>query len=312
MLSSQFFAACTPGGKSALFTSISEAHSGITFQNILTESDSLNALTFTNMYHGAGVGIGDFNNDSLPDIIFAGNMVSSSLYLNAGNCTFKDVTGASGLSTHTWVNGVSVVDINQDGWKDIYLCTANMGDSNKAGNLLFINQGLDKDGVPRFEEMAAAYGLDNRAYCMQAAFFDYDRDGDLDMYLLNNGVVSAKTNYLIRPKMLHSESETTDCLYRNDGGAGHPHFTNVSREAGIQAEGFGLGVAISDVNRDGYPDIYVSNDFITNDLLWINNGDGSFTDSNKALLQHTSLNGMGVDIADINNDGWPDIMQLDW
>jgi len=311
LFSLMLFAACNPGGKPVLFKLMPETQTGITFRNIITESDSLNALNFTNIYHGSGVGIGDFNNDSLPDVFLAGNMVSCKLYLNQSEFKFKDITTDAGTQTHQWVNGVSIIDINQDGWKDIYCSVGNLGDSAASANLLFINQGNNKSGIPVFREMAAEYGLNNKAYSMQAAFFDYDRDGDLDMYLLNNGVASAKTSYMIRPRMLNGESETTDQLFRNDGGTDHPHFTNVSRIAGITAEGFGLGLAISDLNNDGFPDIYVSNDFISSDLLWMNNGNGSFTDHCNDYLQHTSLNGMGVDIADINNDGWNDIMQLD-
>ena len=176
-----------------------ESQTGIVFRNIITETDSLNALNFTNIYHGSGVGIGDFNNDSLPDVFLAGNMVSCKLYLNQSGFKFKDITTDAGTQTHLWVNGISIVDINQDGWKDIYCCVGNLGDSTSSANLLFVNQGNNSAGIPVFREMAAEYGLNNKAYSMQAAFFDYDGDGDLDMYLLNNGVASAKTSYFIRP-----------------------------------------------------------------------------------------------------------------
>lgn len=305
------FSACTNSENQKLFTLVSQEETNISFSNTITETDSLNALNYSNVYHGAGVGIGDFNNDSLPDIFLGGNMVSSKLYLNKGEWVFQDVTSPSGVSTDRWVNGIAVIDINQDGLKDIYLCLANQGDSSTTGNQLFINRGPDKNGIPLFDEMAAAYGLDDNSYSMQAAFFDYDRDGDLDMYLLNNALVKEQENYIIRRKMTNGENSNTDKLYRNDGPIQQPRFVNVSQEAGILAEGYGLGVAVTDINKDGWPDIYVSNDYISDDLLWMNNGNGTFTERNKDFFQHTSLNGMGVDVADYNNDGWSDLVQVD-
>ncbi|GAO41516.1 VCBS repeat-containing protein [Flavihumibacter petaseus] len=298
------FATCSTGGKPALFERVDEEYSGLHFNNLITAGDSLNALNFPNIYHGAGVGIGDFNGDGLPDVFMAGNMVSSRLYLNQGSFRFTDITSPAKVETTKWVNGVSVVDINQDGRKDIYLSCI-------GANILFINKGPDASGIPVFEDQAAAYGLNNTAYSMQAAFFDYDLDGDLDMYLLNNGLASAKTNYLVRPRLLKGESETTDRLYRSDGDKTQPCFTDVTIAAGLGAEGFGLGVAVSDLNHDGYPDLYISNDYISNDLLLINNRNGTFSDRNNQWITQTSLNGMGVDIADVNNDGWTDIVQLD-
>lgn len=275
---------------------------GITFNNLITESDTLNPLSHIYIYNGAGVGVIDINNDGLPDLFFTGNKVSSKLYLNKGGLQFEDITEKAGVDTDVWCTGVSVVDINADGFQDIYVCVADRNATHRGKNLLFINQGNNT-----FTEEAATYGLDDDGYSTQAAFFDYDRDGDLDMYLLTNGIEKHNHNN-IRPRKVKGQGVSTDRLYRNNGDN---TFTNVSEEAGIMAEGYGLGIGILDVNEDGWPDIYCANDFITNDLLWINNGDGTFADSLMSYVTQISHNGMGVDIADFNNDGLRDILVVD-
>lgn len=284
------------------FKLLGQEETGITFNNLITETDSLNPLSHIYIYNGAGVGVVDVNNDDLPDLFFAGNLVSSKLYLNKGDLRFEDITSQAGVSTTAWCTGVSVVDINADGFQDIYVCVADREYTEKGKNLLFINQGDNT-----FKEEASRYGLDDEGYSTQAAFFDYDRDGDLDLYLLTNGIEKHNHND-IRPRKLKGEGKSTDRFYRNNGDN---TFTNVSREAGITAEGYGLGIAIFDVNNDGWPDVYCANDFITNDLLWVNNGDGTFTDSLTRYVTQISHNGMGIDIADLNNDELTDIVVVD-
>jgi hypothetical protein len=289
-----------------LFATHSGPELGITFQNTLVTNDSVNALTFEYIYNGSGVGVGDFNNDGLYDLYFGGNQVSSRLYLNKGNLQFEDITEKSGTTTNRWVTGVAVVDINGDGLDDIYLCVGGIGPPDTRKNLLFVNQGI-KDGVPTFRELGEAYGLADDSYSTMAAFFDYDKDGDLDMYLLNNWLEKFNRNNL-RPRRLNGEAESTDKLYRNNGDN---TFTDVSAEAGILIEGYGLGVVICDINNDSWPDIYVSNDFLSNDLLWINRGDGTFQNRIGDYLKHQAHNGMGADVADFNNDNLPDIVAVD-
>ncbi|MBO0933873.1 VCBS repeat-containing protein [Fibrella aquatilis] len=308
------------GHSDTLFARVPSAQTGITFANVLTETDSLNALTFEYMYNGAGVGVGDFNRDGLADLYFAGNQVTSRLYLNqtkpGGVLRFSDITAPSKTSTDSWCTGVSVADVNQDGWPDIYVCVA--GKTPKTphrANKLFINNGLKTGGgIPTFTEQAEAYGLNDTGYSTQAVFFDYDRDGDLDCYLLTNAL-EPSSHATVRPKRLNGEAPDTDRLYENRGG----HFINVSRAAGILAEGYGLGVCLSDLDSNGWPDLYCANDFISNDLVWMNNGNHAdnqtvipiFHNQAGAMLKHQTHNAMGVDIADINNDALPDIVVLD-
>ncbi|QHT69860.1 VCBS repeat-containing protein [Rhodocytophaga rosea] len=294
-------AACRPNNDSRLFELVPASETGITFANTITTSDSMNALNFDYIYNGGGVAVGDVNNDSLPDIYFTGNMVSGKLYLNKGNFQFEDITEKAGVSTTKWTTGVAMVDINTDGLLDLYVCVAGK-DSTQSANLLFVSNG---NGT--FTEKAKEYGLADTGYSTQAAFFDYDNDGDLDMYLLTNAYENFNRN-ITRPKFTKGEGKSTDRLYRNNGD--HT-FTNVSKEAGILVEGYGLGVAVSDINQDGWPDVYVANDFLTNDLLWINNQNGTFTESAARYMKHQSHNGMGTDVADYNNDGLVDIVVLD-
>ena len=290
------------------FTLMNADETNINFSNTITESDSVNVFTNEYMYNGSGVGIGDFNNDGLPDIFFCGSTVSSKLYINKGNFKFEDVTVAAGLETNRWCTGVSIVDINNDGFMDIYICVSHSTDKDKRKNLLFIN-----DGKLHFSEQAAAYGLADTGYSTQAAFFDYDKDGDLDMYLLNHRLYSHNANNL-QPKDTSGNSPAQDRLYRNDGipaGQTHPVFHDVSMQAGIKEDGYGLGIVITDVNNDNWPDIYVANDYIGNDLLWLNNKNGHFSNVISTSLKHQSYNSMGTDAADINNDGLPDLAVVD-
>ncbi len=290
-----------------MFELRSPAETGIVFANTLREDDSVyNVIDFDYLYNGGGVAIADVNNDGLLDIYFAGNMVSSRLYLNRGHFRFEDVTEAAGVGTHVWVSGVTVVDINQDGLPDLYLSVGGP-DAARRGNLLFVNQGPDQSGTPRFVEEAQRFGIADSGYNTHAAFFDYNRDGALDLYILKNALESHNRNR-IRPKIGDGQAPSTDRLYRNNGDG---TFSDVSRQAGILAEGYGLGVAVTDLNGDGWPDVYVANDFLSNDLVWINNRDGTFTNLAAEYLQHQSFSAMGADVADVNNDGLVDIMVLD-
>lgn len=294
--------------KDTLFDLVSSEHSGIDFINQITTDDSINILNYEYLYNGGGVGVGDFNNDSLPDIFFTGNMLPCRLYINKGNLQFADLTEPSTIDTRgVWAYGVSVIDINQDGWQDIYLSAGGMGNKDAFPNKLYINQ-----GDLTFKESAKEYGLADPGESIQAAFFDYDRDGDLDMYLLTGGGFE-RPPVVPRPILKDGTARNTDRLYRNDFDEEkrHPFFTNVSKDAGIVEEGFGLGIAILDVNEDGWPDVYVTNDYLTNDLLYINNQDGTFSEKAALYFKHTSHFAMGNDAGDINNDGLIDIVALD-
>jgi ASPIC and UnbV/FG-GAP-like repeat/FG-GAP repeat len=300
--------------KKTLFEKISSANSGIHFNNEIIENDSINPLDLTNIYNGGGVGIGDFNRDGLPDIYFTGNTVSNKLYLNKGDFKFDDITTAAGVGGEgKWCRGVAVVDINNDGWPDIYVCATIRNNPEQRRNLLYINQGLDKNGIPHFKEMAREYGLGDTLYSTMAAFFDYDNDGDLDMYLVVNNIPKGYNANVYKPIVTDGSFPSTGRLYRNDWNDSlkHPVFTDVSKQAGITTEGFGHDVTIADINKDGWKDIYVSNDFLGDDILYINNHDGTFTDKVKSYFKHTSANGMGQDIEDINNDGLADVVELD-
>jgi hypothetical protein len=287
-----------------LYKAVNSTETGIHFSNTLSYGDSLSVIDFEYMYNGGGVAVGDINNDGLLDIYFTGNMVSSKLYLNKGNWKFEDITEQAKVTTSTWASGVAMVDINQDGFKDIYISVGGHRNTpeNVRENILFIN-----NGDLTFTEQAEKYGLNDKGYGIQSTFFDYDLDGDLDMYLLRNSFVSYSRN-ASRPKVVNGEAASNDKLFRNNGDL---TFTDVTKEAGILIEGFGLGVTVSDFNDDGWPDIYVSNDFITNDLLWINNQDGTFTNKVASYLKHQTFNSMGNDVADYNNDGLVDIAVVD-
>ncbi len=291
-----------------LFERLTSAETHVDFINEITETDSFNILTNEYMYNGGGVGIADFNLDGLADIVFSGNKVSSRVYLNKGDFQFEDITSnLQGLTNDQWYSGVAIADVNADGLPDIYLTSTNSRDSLLRKNRLWINLGADDDGKPSFSEQAEAYGIADQGYSVNAGFLDYDLDGDLDLYVLNNIVNKiVPTNY--RPKLTDGSATNNDRLYRNDGIG---HFEDVTLQAGIRYEGYGLGLAFGDLNKDGYPDIYVSNDYIANDLLYINQRNGTFLNMADSLLSYSSKFSMGNDIADINQDGNPDIMTLD-
>lgn len=301
-------------GKDTLFKTVDSKRSGIHFNNAIQETDTINVLDYENVYNGGGVGIGDFNNDGLQDIYFTGNLVSNKLYLNKGNFTFTDVTEKAAVDGNgRWCRGASVVDINNDGWQDIYVSTSIKENAIERANLLYINQGVDKGGIPHFKEMAAQYGLNDTTHSTMAAFFDYDNDSDLDVYVLVNEIIDDDFPNSFRPRKIEGEHPSTGRLYRNDWNdtLKHPVFTNVSKKSGITVEGYGHGVAIADINKDGWKDIYVSNDYLSSNILYINNGDGTFTDKVTSYFKHTAANAMGNDIIDINNDGLQDVIEVD-
>lgn len=291
-----------------LFRLLPASETGVDFANNIFETDSFNILTFEYIYNGGGVAIADFNGDGLQDIFFTGNQVANRLYLNKGDLRFTDVTETANVNINDrWNTGVAVADINNDGLPDIYVCAAMYPDSTARANMLFINKGPNEHGVPIFKNEAAEYGVADTGHSMNAAFFDYDNDGDLDLYVLTNQQLkSTPSNY--RPKMRDGSSPNTDRLYRNNGDG---TFTNVSAQAGILIEGFGLGLSIVDIDDDGWQDIYVSNDFISNDILYVNQHDGTFKNEITQYIGHQSQFSMGNDAADINNDGLPDLMTLD-
>lgn len=295
--------------KSPLFKLLPSASTGVSFANIISENDTLNILNQANIYNGGGVGIGDFNNDGLVDIYLAGNMVANKFYLNKGSMKFVDYTTTAGVAgAGRWCTGVAVVDINADGRLDLYVSASFRKDPLLRTNLLYINQGINKDSVPVFKESAEEYGIADTGFSTQGYFFDYDKDGDLDLYLVTNELYDLKTPIRFRPKLVDGSALNTDRLYKNNGNG---TFTNVSKEAGILIEGWGHAASISDFNMDGWPDVYVANDFVSNDLLYINNRDGTFTNRLAEYFKHTGWNAMGTDVVDINNDGLVDVISLE-
>ena len=294
--------------KSPRFQLLNSKHTGVDFTNTIVETDSFHVMSYEYIYNGAGVGIGDLNNDGLQDIIFAGNQVSPRIYLNLGDFRFRDITPmAQGLTNDQWYSSVTLVDINSDGWLDFYLTSTANENPEKCKNRLWVNQGTRDNSTPVFIEMAEKYGIADDRQSVHAAFFDYDLDGDLDLYIMNN-TVNQRMNTSYRQKIIDGSAINNDRLYRNNGDGS---YTNVTLEAGIVYEGFGLGLAIGDVNKDGYPDIYVSNDYISNDLLYINQGDGTFRNEIRKYMSYQTKSSMGNDMADVNNDGNPDMFTLD-
>lgn len=302
-----FLSSCNT--KDKRFELMDSSQTGIDFMNNLEPTPELNIFNYLYFYDGAGVAAGDFTGDGLPDLYFASNQGENKLYLNEGDFEFRDVTTqAFNTSTSDWSTGVTIVDINDDGLLDIYVSNVGGYLELDGRNQLFINMGLDEEGVPQFEEQAEDYGLDFQGLATQAVFFDYDLDGDLDMYMMNHSVHSFDT-YTQSTLREESHPIAGDRLLRNDGGT----FTEVTEEAGIfnSALGYGLGIAVTDFNQDGYPDIYIGNDFHEDDYIYINNGDGTFTESLGEMINHTSYSSMGNDVVDINNDGLIDIFSLD-
>lgn len=318
------------------FRLLSPDESGIQFGNALTIRDTLNILDNEMIYNGAGVAVGDWNGDSLPDIFFTANMEDNALYVNRGKLKFEDVTKSAGVSKPRpcWSAGATVVDINTDGRLDLYVSNMLYGLAESRRNLLYVNQGNDANGVPTFREMAADYGLDNHSHSAQTVFFDYDLDGDLDAYILVNQIDMQYANqYLSKP--FRQNSPTADRLLRNDFDSkrGHAFFTDVSTQAGIEAQGYGHGVSVADFNDDGWPDLYVTNDYLSNDNLFINQGGRGqritvgqglsspsslsspfspiFIDRIHDCMKHLSWSAMGNDVADVNNDGRLDVLATD-
>jgi hypothetical protein len=299
---------CRRPNDRSVFRRLSPRHTGVTFANTITTSDSVNVQSDFFVYNGGGVAIGDIDNDGRPDIYFTGNMVSSRLYWNTGGMRFEDITASAGVETDRWASGVAMADVNHDGYLDIYVSVSGpeWTPGARRANLLFLN-----NGDRTFTEAAARFGVADTGFTTQAVFLDYDRDGCLDLFLLGNSPHDfARGAAELHPAGVPSRStESYSQLYHNQCNG---TFTNVSREAGILRKvGYGLGVAVADVNRDGWPDIYLSNDDTPNDVLYVNNGDGTFTDKAGAWLKHASFAGMGIDVADFNDDGWPDILQTD-
>jgi len=292
-----------------LFEILNPEKTGLAFVNTLTETDDLNILDYLYFYNGGGVAVGDINNDNLPDIFFSGNQVKNKLYLNKGNLQFEDITNKAGVQGNSaWNTGSVMADINGDGLLDIYVCAVVGIKGLEGHNELYINNGKSSVGEITFTESSAEFGLDFDSYSSSAAFLDFDLDGDLDMYLLNHAV-HTQESYQNADLRLKRNFQTGDKLLRNDG----QKFVDVSEEAGIYggANGYGLGIAISDFNLDGWPDIYISNDFHEDDYYYLNNGNGTFKECLKDYFGHTSRFSMGNDVSDINHDGFPDILSLD-
>lgn len=300
--------------ESTLFHEIKSTESGLTFNNEIVEGQQLNMLNYQYLYNGGGVGIGDFNNDNLPDIYFTASVQPNKLFINRGNMKFEDVTEKAGVAGNKkWSRGATVVDINNDGLLDLYVSAAAWQNAELKKDLLYINTGVDMaTNTPHFMESAAAYGLVDTVSTHMASFFDYDNDGDLDLYLLVNDLNNEFPNTFRKIKN-DGSGFTNDILYRNDWDAQqhHPVFTNVTKAAGITWEGNGLGINILDINRDGWKDIYISNDYLSGNILYINNKNGTFTNLNNEYFKHGSLNAMGNDAGDINNDGLIDIVEMD-
>jgi enediyne biosynthesis protein E4 len=296
-----------------MFEQIKPGDSGIHFSNRIIENDSINILSYDYVYNGGGVGIGDFNNDGLEDVFFSANQAGNKLYLNKGNFKFEDVSKKASIEgENKWCTAAIVVDINADNLLDIYVpvSSTNKTESSKRENILYVNQGV-QNGVPVFKELSKEYGVNDNGFSEGAAFFDYDNDGDLDLYVLTN-VIDDSPNYF-RKKVIDGTYPNNDRLYENsyDAKLGHAVFKDVSKKAGILIEGFGLGINICDINRDGWKDIYVTNDYASDDILYINNKNGTFSDQAKLYFKHTSNAAMGNDVADINNDGLADMIALD-
>ncbi|WP_339656566.1 VCBS repeat-containing protein [Flavobacterium frigidarium] len=296
-------AGCSKNDKEQkIFSMLDHKESGIQFNNTLTETDSLNYFTYSYIYMGGGVATGDINNDGLIDVLFTGNQVSNKLYLNKGNLKFEDITAKAGVGGDSrWYTGVTMADVNGDGFIDIYCSVA--GKFGPKNNELYMNNG---DGT--FTEKAKEYGIDDIGSSVQGTFFDYDKDGDLDLFVANYPPTRFNSLTFAYVQMMKNVKDNeSGHLYRNDGAT----FTDVTAAAGVKNYGLSLSATVGDINNDGWPDIYVSNDFNSPDFMYINNQDGTFKETIKEATGHTSFYGMGVDIADFNNDGNLDIFQVD-
>ena len=291
--------------EATLFTRLPASATGITFRNDVAENEAFNLVDYYYVYNGGGVAVGDINNDGLPDLYFTGNQVSDRLYLNKGNFQFEDITARAGIKKQGWSTGVTMADVNADGLLDIYVSKSGNYKGPQRANQLYLNS-----GKLTFTEEAARYGLADTTFTNQAAFFDYDKDGDLDLYLLTSTNRVRNPNQL-SPLVRDGSGLAQDKLYRNDTGPAGPRYTELSRQAGILHDGFGLGLAIADINKDGWEDVYVANDFLSNDFLYINNQDGTFREEGKSYFKHHSQFSMGTDIGDINNDGLMDVVVAD-
>ena len=293
-----------------IFTVLDDSKTGLHFTNKLNPTPQFNMFNYMYFYNGAGVGAGDFNNDGLIDLFFAANQTQNKLFLNKGKLHFEEATKQAEIpQDSSWSTGISVVDINNDGLLDIYVCKVGNYEVLQGKNQLLVCTGVDKNGIPHYKEEAAQYGLDFSGFSTQALFFDYDMDGDLDMFLLNHSVHQNGT-FAPRSQFLGTYNPVSgDRLYRNDGRA----FTDVTKESKINSSAisYGLGIAASDINLDGWPDLYVGNDFHENDYLYINQKNGTFAEDNNDCLMHTSQFSMGVDVADVTNDGYPEIISMD-
>ena len=303
-------ACSTKENSNALFTSIPSSHSNITFRNDIKEDENNNIDTYEYLYNGGGVAIGDLNQDGLQDILFTGNMTADKIYLNKGNLQFEDVTAKSGFTSRKkWKTGAVIADINGDHLPDIYLCYSGAGTDEERRNELYINTGIT-DGIPHFKESAAAYGLDAPGtFTTMVNFFDMDNDGDLDMFMVNHADMFYNPFFNSEKLRKTRHPKFGNRLYKNDNG----HFTDVSEQANIDGSGlnFGLSASISDLNNDGWPDIYVTNDYDERDFLYLNQHNGRFKEVLHTAARHISEFSMGSDIADYNNDGKPDIVVLD-
>lgn len=291
-----------------IFTALTPEESGITFTNNLIEDSVVNYFTYPYLYMGGGVAVGDVNNDGLQDIYFTGNQVENKLYLNQGDLTFLDITHQARVTgDDRWVTGVTMADVNHDGWMDIYVSVSGKWTSTR--NLLYLNQGVDESGIPAFVESAEQAGVADEGKSTQATFFDYDKDGDLDLYVANYPYTSFKTqNSTYRFLMDRKQHDKSDHLYQNQGDG---TFIDVTEEANLLNFGLALGIVVDDFNQDGWEDIYVSNDFATPDYFYFNNGDGTFIEKARETTMHTSYFGMGIDAGDLNNDGLVDLVQMD-
>ncbi|MBS1660686.1 MAG: VCBS repeat-containing protein [Bacteroidetes bacterium] len=295
---------CVIYAQTPLFKLLPAGQTGIRFTNTISETEELNVLNYEYFYNGGGVAVGDVNGDGLEDLFFTANSGTCKLYINLGGLKFKDVTKEAGVEGRSggWKTGVTMADVNGDGLLDIYLCYSGRNQALR-GNQLYINEGNG-----HFKEQAAAYGLDDAGYCTQAAFFDYDHDGDLDCFLLRHSVKKVDNMELAKART-EADPLSGDRLFENQNG----HFVEVSQKAGIRQSAltYGLGIAVADINKDGWPDIYVTNDYNEPDYLYINNKNGTFSDMAEKSFRYLPQFSMGVDIADINNDGLPDVMNLD-